>query len=135
MQSVAQALDTDKTLLGVDAIAGGRLVGKDLNEQQLFGLLQQHPQRKLMLSPIGAQGFVLGRGNQQLSPAVIKSIGPDNLMVIATPAKLAPTPILRFDTGDSDLDQDMISRKFLHRRISSGAKHSPAAILITQRKR
>jgi predicted polyphosphate/ATP-dependent NAD kinase len=113
VQSVAQALGLDKTLLGVDAVAGGRLVGKDLNERQLFGLLQRYPRRKLVLSPIGAQGFVLGRGNQQLSPAAIRSIGTDNLLVIATPAKLAQTPVLRFDTGDSGLDREMISRKFL----------------------
>ena len=65
-----------------------------------------------MLSPIGAQGFVLGRGNQQLSPPVIRGIGTDNIIVIATPAKLARTPLLRFDTGDNALDADMISRKF-----------------------
>jgi predicted polyphosphate/ATP-dependent NAD kinase len=65
-----------------------------------------------VLSPIGVQGFVLGRGNQPLSPAVIRRIGASNIVVIATPAKLARTPGLRFDTGDNFLDSDMISRKF-----------------------
>ena len=55
---------------------------------------------------------MLGRGNQQLSAAVIRGIGISNIMVIATPAKLARTPLLRFDTGDAALDADMISRKF-----------------------
>ena len=55
---------------------------------------------------------MLGRGNQQLSPAVIRRIGADNIVVVATPAKLARTPLLRFDTGDAALDADMISRKF-----------------------
>jgi predicted polyphosphate/ATP-dependent NAD kinase len=41
-----------------------------------------------VVSPIGAQGFVLGRGNQQFSPAVVKRVGADNIMVVATPAKL-----------------------------------------------
>jgi predicted polyphosphate/ATP-dependent NAD kinase len=113
VQSIAQALGVDKTLLGIDAIVGGRLVGKDLDERQLLELLAQYPQRKLVLSPIGAQGFVLGRGNQQLSPTVVKRIGLDNIVVVATPAKLARTPILRFDTGDSALDEEMISPKFL----------------------
>jgi predicted polyphosphate/ATP-dependent NAD kinase len=113
VQSIAQGLGVQKTLLGIDALAGGRLVGKDLDERQLLGLLPQYPQRKLVLSPIGAQGFVLGRGNQQLSPTVIRRIGPDNIVVVATPAKLAQTPVLRFDTGDSTLDAEMIARKFL----------------------
>jgi predicted polyphosphate/ATP-dependent NAD kinase len=56
---------------------------------------------------------VLGCGNQQLSPAVIRRIGAGNILVLSTPAKLARTPALRFDTGDADLDADMISRKFL----------------------
>src|SRR5579862_1198213 len=98
--SVARVLGVDKTLLGIDAIKGGKLVGKDLNERQILDLLPVHPQRKIVLSPIGAQGFVLGRGNQQLSPAVIRQIGTDNIVVMATPAKLAQTPLLRFDIGD-----------------------------------
>ena len=113
VQSIAQALGVDKTLLGIDAVIGGRLVGKDLDERALLGLMAQYPQRKLVLSPIGAQGFVLGRGNQQLSPSVVKCIGGNNIVVVATPAKLARTPVLRFDTGDSGLDEAMISRKFL----------------------
>jgi predicted polyphosphate/ATP-dependent NAD kinase len=67
---------------------------------------------KLVLSPIGAQGFVLGRGNQQLSSAVMNRLGADNIVVVATPAKLARTPVLRFDTGDLALDAALISRRF-----------------------
>jgi predicted polyphosphate/ATP-dependent NAD kinase len=113
VQSIAQGRGIQKTLLGIDALAGGRLIGKDLDERQLLGLLPRYPQHKLVLSPIGAQGFVLGRGNQQLSPTVVRCIGPDNIVVVATPAKLAQTPVLRFDTGDSTLDAEMVARKFL----------------------
>jgi predicted polyphosphate/ATP-dependent NAD kinase len=113
VQSIAEGLGVQKTLLGIDGLAGARLVGKDLDERQLLALLPQYPQRKLVVSPIGAQGFVLGRGNQQLSPTVIRRIGPDNIVVVATPAKLAQTPVLRFDTGDSTLDAEMVARKFL----------------------
>jgi predicted polyphosphate/ATP-dependent NAD kinase len=112
VQAVGRALQIDKTLLGIDAIADGKVVGKDLAERQILDLLDRHPVRKLVLSPIGAQGFLLGRGNQQLSPAVIRRIGDENIIVMATPAKLARTPLLRFDTGDAKLDADMISRKF-----------------------
>jgi predicted polyphosphate/ATP-dependent NAD kinase len=112
VQAVGRALHIDKTLLGIDAVADGKIVGKDLAEQQILDLLDRYPDRKLVLSPIGAQGFLLGRGNQQLSPTVIRRIEADNIVVIATPAKVARTPLLRFDTGDAALDADMISRKF-----------------------
>jgi predicted polyphosphate/ATP-dependent NAD kinase len=112
VQAVGRALNIDKTLLGIDAVAGGTVVGKDLAEQQILDLLDRHPDRRLVLSPIGAQGFLLGRGNQPLSPAVIRQIGADNIIILSTPAKLARTPVLRFDTGDAALDADLISRKF-----------------------
>ncbi len=113
VQAVGRALAIDKTLLGIDAVADSKVIGKDLAEQQILELLDRYPERKLVLSPIGAQGFLLGRGNQPLSPAVIRCIGADNIIVLSTPAKLARTPLLRFDTGDAALDADMISRKFL----------------------
>jgi predicted polyphosphate/ATP-dependent NAD kinase len=112
VQAVGRALNIDKTLLGIDAVAGGTVVGKDLAERQILDLLDRHPDRRLVLSPIGAQGFLLGRGNQPLSPAVIRQIGADNVIILSTPAKLARTPVLRFDTGDAALDADLISRKF-----------------------
>jgi predicted polyphosphate/ATP-dependent NAD kinase len=112
LQAVGRALHVDKTLLGIDAVVHGGVAGKDLDERAILGLLARHPACKLVLSPIGAQGFVLGRGNQQLSPAVIDRIGAGNLMVVATPAKLVRTPSLRFDTGDSALDAALISRRY-----------------------
>ena len=99
---LAAPLLSTRRLLGIDAVAGGKIVGKDLAERQILDLLERYPDRRLILSPIGAQGFVLGRGNQPLSPAVIRGIGIGNIMLIATPAKLARTPLLRFDTGDTD---------------------------------
>jgi len=113
VRAVARALHVDKTLLGIDALVDGKVVGADLAEAQILALVDRHPDARLVLSPIGAQGFVLGRGNQQLSPAVIRRIGAGNILVLSTPAKLARTPVLRFDTGDANLDADMISRNFL----------------------
>jgi predicted polyphosphate/ATP-dependent NAD kinase len=112
VQAVARALHVDKTLLGMDAVVDGKLVGADLAEREILALIDRHPECRLVLSPIGAQGFVLGRGNQQLSPVVIRRIGAANILVLSTPAKLSRTPVLRFDTGDASLDSDMISRKF-----------------------
>jgi predicted polyphosphate/ATP-dependent NAD kinase len=112
IQAVGRALHADKTLLGIDAVAEGKVVAKDLAERQILNLLDRYPDCKLVLSPIGAQGFLLGRGNQPLSPAVIRRIGINNIVVISTPAKLARTPLLRVDTGDATLDEALISRKF-----------------------
>ena len=113
IQSVGHALKLEKSLLGVDAVAGGRLVGTDLNERQLLDLFEDYPHRRLILSPIGAQGFVLGRGNLQLSPEVVNRIGIKNLIIVATPAKLARTPVLRFDTGDATLDAKLVAAHYL----------------------
>jgi predicted polyphosphate/ATP-dependent NAD kinase len=112
VQSVAQALGVDKTLLGIDAVADGELVASDLNEAQILALLDRYPACELVLSPIGAQGFVLGRGNLQLSPAVVRKVGLGNIHVIATPAKLARTPVIRFDTDDEDLDTALAERRY-----------------------
>ena len=113
VQAVGRALNIDKTVLGVDAVVGRQIVGKDLNERQILDLLARYHRCKLVLSPLGAQGFLLGRGNQQLSAAVIRRIGVANIVVVATPAKLIRTPLLRFDTGDSILDADIVSWNFL----------------------
>ena len=113
VQSIASRLGIEKTLLGVDAVAGGTMVGKDVNERQTLDLLDRYPTRKLILSPIGAQGFVLGRGNLQLSPEVIRRIGSGNLIVVATPAKLARTARLRFDIGDAELDTELAGNGYV----------------------
>ena len=110
--SIGQALNVDKSLLGIDAIADGKLVGKDLNEKQILGLLDQYGECQVVLSPIGAQGFVLGRGNLQISPDVVRRIGSDNILIVATPAKLARTPVIRFDTGDRALDYSLAERRY-----------------------
>lgn len=101
---VAKKIGFDNTLLGIDAVYNKKLVGKDVNEEKILKLLDKYPKVKVILSPIGAQGFILGRGNLQLSPRVIKKIGLDNIIVISTPSKLASTPVIRVDTGDKELD-------------------------------
>jgi predicted polyphosphate/ATP-dependent NAD kinase len=113
LHGIATALGLEKTLLGVDAVLGGRTIEKDVNEQAILRLLDRHPKAKLVVSPIGAQGFILGRGNLQVSPTVLRRIGPQNGIVVATPGKLAATPVLRVDTGDPELDEAFRSREYL----------------------
>lgn len=102
-------LGEEKTLLGVDAVKDGKLVGKDLNEQELLHLLEKEEDKKvkILVSPIGAQGFIFGRGNQQLSAKVLEKVGVENVIVLATPHKLNETPVLLVDTGSEELDEQL----------------------------
>ena len=109
---IAQHLGLDNTLLGIDAVYQKKTIATDCNEQQLLDLLQHYPKTKLIVSPIGAQGFILGRGNLQLSPPVIKKIGLDNIIVVSTPTKIVDTPLLRVDTGDASLDRQFAQHEF-----------------------
>jgi len=107
---IANKLGLKNTLLGIDAMYNKKVIGRDLNEEGILKLLIKFKKVKLILSPIGAQGFILGRGNLQLSPKIIKKIGLDNIIVISTPSKIKSTPVIRVDTGDKNLD-DLFSKK------------------------
>jgi predicted polyphosphate/ATP-dependent NAD kinase len=95
------------TLLGVDLVKEWRVVGRDVNEEQILAALKNEPKAKIIVSPIGAQGFIFGRGSQQISPAVIRKVGIENIIVVATPHKLAQTPHLLVDSGDEELDREL----------------------------
>jgi predicted polyphosphate/ATP-dependent NAD kinase len=105
---VMEELALENTLLGVDAISEQALIASDLTELQLWQLIQPYAQGKvkLLMTLIGGQGHIFGRGNQQLSPRVIRAIGKENIIIIATKAKLnalQARPLIA-DTGDSELD-------------------------------
>jgi predicted polyphosphate/ATP-dependent NAD kinase len=102
--AIAHLLGIQKTLLGFDAVEGGTLSGRDLDERGILSLLEKDGPARIIVSPIGAQGFVIGRGTQVISPGIIRRVGIKNLIVAATPAKLANTPVLYVDTGDPALD-------------------------------
>jgi predicted polyphosphate/ATP-dependent NAD kinase len=92
------------TTLGVDAVRDRQLIGTDLSEQEITTLMDQAAETRLVLGVIGGQGFLLGRGNQQLGPAVLSRLTPADLTIIATAAKLAALspPRLLIDTGDEE---------------------------------
>ena len=104
---VMERLGLAPTLLGVDAVRNGETLARDADERTLLALLERYPRAKIVVSPIGAQGFVFGRGNQQVSPAVLRKAGLSNLLVVATPGKLAGTPLLYVDSGDAALDREV----------------------------
>jgi predicted polyphosphate/ATP-dependent NAD kinase len=101
-------LGLPNTLLGVDIVRNGEVVAADVSATQILEVIGDHPVRALM-TVIGGQGHLIGRGNQQFSPAVIRRLGRDNIVVAATRSKLAALagrPLL-VDSGDAQLDQEL----------------------------
>ena len=113
IEYIADKINIKNSLLGIDAVYNKKTIAADLNEHGILDLLKDYKKVKLVLSPIGAQGFILGRGNLQLSPEVIKKIGIENIIVISTPSKLLSTPIIRVDTGDKELDQLFVKKEYM----------------------
>jgi len=102
-RTIGDLLDAKKTLLGVDLFYNKKLIAKDVNEKQILEKIKGKTAR-IIVTPIGGQGFIFGRGNQQISSAVIREVGRDNIVVVATEAKLRSLKTLRVDTGDPSLD-------------------------------
>ena len=102
---IGDRLGIEKSLLGVDVVKKGGLVAKDASEKQLLQSIQGK-KAKIIVTPIGGQGYIFGRGNQQISPEVIKKVGRGNIVVVATKTKLNSLigKPLRVDTGDSEVD-------------------------------
>lgn len=119
---VGAALELPSTLMGVDVVLDGRLVVRDAAEADLLALLAQHPRAALVLGVVGGQGFLLGRGNQQLSPAVLRAVGTDNIEVLAAPAKVAALeePVLHIDIDDAELATLLLG----YRRVRTGRARS-----------
>ncbi len=102
-RAIMEKLKLPSTLLGVDVIYQGKLIAKDVNEEQLLRLIKEKT-AKIVVSPIGGQGYIFGRGNQQISADIIKKIGRENIIVIATKDKIInlQNKALFADTGDQD---------------------------------
>ncbi len=84
-------------------------MASDVNEKQILSLIKGKT-AQIIITPIGGQGFIFGRGNQQISPKVIRQVGLDNIIVIATEGKLRSLKSLRVDTGDQNLDDALRAR-------------------------
>ncbi|MGH2871839.1 MAG: ATP-NAD kinase family protein [Solirubrobacteraceae bacterium] len=107
-RGVLSLLGLKATLLGVDVVHAGRRLIADADERALLTLLDRH-QAGIVVTPVGGQGFLFGRGNQQLSAAVIERIARDRIVVVATEAKIARLrgAPLRVDTGAPALDASL----------------------------
>lgn len=106
VKCLAELLSVDKTLLGVDIYRKGKVV-LDVDEKLLLSEVKDWSKAWIILSPIGHQGILLGRGNQQISPQIIKNVGRERILVLATKSKLQSIEgnVLRIDTGDVETDE------------------------------
>lgn len=105
---VMEQLGLDNTLLGVDAVYNGELVASDLGAEALRALIGDQPARAV-ITVIGGQGHLFGRGNQQFSPSLIRRLGKENIQILATRTKLNTLegrPLL-VDSGDAELDREL----------------------------
>jgi predicted polyphosphate/ATP-dependent NAD kinase len=105
-RSIMELLGLENTLLGVDITKNRKLVANDVTEEEIIKTVKGR-KTKIVVTIIGGQGVVFGRGNQQISPRVIREVGKKNTIVIATKEKLislAGKPLL-VDTGDEELNE------------------------------
>ncbi|MCP8310528.1 MAG: ATP-NAD kinase family protein [Candidatus Methylarchaceae archaeon HK01M] len=105
-RTIGDILDEKKTLLGVDIFCNKKLIAKDVNEKEILEKIKGND-AKIIVTPIGGQGFIFGRGNLQLSSIVIRQVGLKNIIIIATRQKMAELRCLRVDTGNYDLDDEL----------------------------
>jgi predicted polyphosphate/ATP-dependent NAD kinase len=103
---IADRLGFPKTLVGVDVYSREGVIALDVSEARLLELIESQP-AKIIVTPIGGQGFIFGRGNQQIAPRVIQKVGRENILVVSLSEKLNALkgePFL-VDTGDSSVDE------------------------------
>ncbi|RLI74970.1 ATP-NAD kinase, partial [Archaeoglobales archaeon] len=103
---ITKEMGLEKTLLGVDIIMDKNILVKDAKESDILSAIENR-RAKIVVTPIGGQGFIFGRGNQQISAEVIKKVGKENIVVVATRSKLKEIDALRVDTGNLKLDEEL----------------------------
>ncbi|MHA1962933.1 MAG: ATP-NAD kinase family protein, partial [Candidatus Thorarchaeota archaeon] len=106
VRTVAQLLGVKKTTLGVDLYSKSG-VKNDVNESEILESVKDFDSTWIVVSPIGRQGILFGRGNQQISPKIIERVGRDNILILSTAAKLRDieNETLKVDTGNSSVDE------------------------------
>jgi len=104
--AVMKKLGLPNTLLGVDLVYGGKVLASDCTEKQILDIMGEYDKVKIIVTVIGGQGYIFGRGNQQISAEVIRRAGRENIIIIASRDKilsLGGKP-LYVDTGDESVN-------------------------------
>lgn len=107
VKSITDTLGLEKTLLGVDAVINRKMIGSDLNEADILDIVKKYKDVKIIVTPIGGNGFIFGRGSKQISDNVLRNISKENLIVVSTIDKVGSLASLRVDTGDYKVDKSL----------------------------
>ena len=113
LHTIAEHLGIKTTLLGIDAISSSSLLAMDLDGVAIDNLANEASDLYLVLSPMGGQGFLIGRANLQLTPRALRSIGPDRTLAVATPAKISSLESLRIETSSLEVDALFAEARFI----------------------
>ncbi|TFF63788.1 MAG: ATP-NAD kinase [Promethearchaeota archaeon] len=107
VKAITDKLNLNKSILGVDVLLNRKIIALDVNEQEILDIIKKNDKFKIIVSPIGRQGFIFGRGNLQISSEILKKISLKDIIIIATKYKLhnIPQQTLRIDTRDSKTDK------------------------------
>jgi len=107
-QVFLQELGLEGSLLGVDLLHQRKLIAQDVSAQEIIAAVNKYPDAvRIVVTAIGGQGHIIGRGNQQITPEILRRVGKQNIHVIATREKiraLQGRPLL-VDSNDPELDQ------------------------------
>jgi len=107
MKSLSERLGIPKTLLGIDAVCNKHLVKPDVNERDILELFESYPKRKIIVTPLGGNGFIFGRGSKQFTPQVLAKTGKENIILAGDRNKISSLEALHVDTGDTEVDKSL----------------------------
>ncbi|WP_285028580.1 NAD(+)/NADH kinase [Plantibacter sp. ME-Dv--P-122b] len=120
--AVAEALGFTATLRGVDLRHASGEVELDVDESRLLHVARTVPGTRIVLGVVGGQGFLLGRGNQQLSRAVVDAVGAEHVDIVATTEKVGALlpPVLYVDDDGAGGTHPLLG----YRRVRVGRRES-----------
>ncbi|MDW5299784.1 MAG: ATP-NAD kinase family protein [Sedimentibacter sp.] len=105
LKTIADRLGVKKTILGVDAVFNKKLIGVDVSEKDILEILKKYNNVKIIVTPIGGNGFIFGRGSKQISSKVLDLVKKENIIIVSTIDKIGGFDCLRVDTGDYNVDK------------------------------
>ena len=120
MKSLTDRLGIPKTLLGIDALFGRKMLKADVNEKDILALFESYSKRKIIVTPLGGNGFIFGRGSKQFTPEVLANTGKENIILAGDRNKISCLDALHVDTGDPVVDKALGG----HARVIVGYKET-----------
>lgn len=107
--NIMRKMNLPYTLLGIDLVYNGQTIAADCTEKEILGVIERHApgKMKVLVTVIGGQGYLFGRGNQQISAEVLRRVGKENIIVAASPDKMLSFlgKSLYVDTGDEEVNR------------------------------